>query len=214
MGDTSSSPAKRKVVDAGVDEQEGVSLAALQAELRANQEATISTIRGDLQQAVGGVQREMVERIATVETEVTKQLKTTLQLLQELTMKQDKHKEGLDKLGEGQHALEDKVGTISEQYKDLAERVEKLESKGFQGGLSVQSTTTTEPDNLGGKRAPALIVVRYDHAPLFLHPAQRSFVFYLGYTLRFQHFNNFFIILTSDPQPFLAKKPNKKSIIL
>ena len=100
----------------------------------------------------------MVDRIATVETEVTKQLKTTLQLLQELTMKQDKHKEGLDKLDEGQHVLEEKVGTMSVQYKDLVERVEKLESKGFQGRLSAQSTTTTEPDGLGGKRVPALIV--------------------------------------------------------
>ncbi|CAE7481281.1 gnt1 [Symbiodinium natans] len=100
----------------------------------------------------------MVDRIATVETEVTKQLKTTLQLLQELTTKQDKHKEGLDKLDEGQHVLEEKFGTMSVQYKDLVERVEKLESKGFQGGLSAQSTTTTEPDGLGGKRVPALIV--------------------------------------------------------
>ena len=39
VGDMSLSPAKRKVADAGVDEQGGVSLAALQAELRATPSA-------------------------------------------------------------------------------------------------------------------------------------------------------------------------------
>ena len=88
----------------------------------------------------------MVERVATVETEVTRQLKTTLQLLQELTAKQDKHTAGIEELMGGQHDLESKMG-------DITERVEKLEMK------SVQSTTATEHgDGLGGRRVPALIV--------------------------------------------------------
>ena len=76
-GNEGGAPAKRKVVDlepgaeVEVVEKGGFTLAALQStlqtELRANRE--------DIKQAVGGVQKEMVERIATVETEVTRQLK-------------------------------------------------------------------------------------------------------------------------------------------
>ncbi|CAE7547148.1 unnamed protein product [Symbiodinium natans] len=130
------SPAKRKVMDlepgeeVEVVEQGGITLATLQATLQATIQNELRTNRAEIKQAVGGVQKEMVERMGGVQKEMVERIATV----------------------ETEHDMENKMGS-------LAERVEKLEMKAQQGGLSAQSTTTTEHgDGLGGRRVPALIV--------------------------------------------------------
>ena len=146
-----SSPSKRKAVEEVVDVETGDRLSLesfLRAELNGHQEA----MKGDIHDAMGGVKKEMAERIEVAESEVTKQLQTTLLLLKQLTDKHDIQQEAVSKLTAGQKALEEKLEG------SLEERIEKLEAGGGGRGPSAHSTATTEGDGIGGRRAPALVV--------------------------------------------------------
>ena len=149
-----SSPSKRKAVEEVVDVDGGDRLSLenfLRAELKGHQAA----MKGDIHDAMGGVKKEMAERIEVVESEVTKQLQTTLLLLKQLTDKHDIQQEAVSNLTAGQKALEEK---FEMSQRSLEERIEKLEAGGGGRGPSAHSTATTEGDGIGGRRAPALVV--------------------------------------------------------
>ena len=139
-GGEGSSPAKRKAAEV-VDVEDAISLGALKAELKAHQEA----MKRDLQHAIGGVQKDMAERVTTVESEVTKQLQTTLALLKQLTDKQDNQGAKIAEVVEGQRYLEDKMEA---NQRSLEERIEKLEAAGRNLGQSINSMATTD-DGIG-----------------------------------------------------------------
>ena len=149
-----SSPSKRKAVGDVVDVEAGDRLSLesfLKAELKGHQEI----MKGDIHDAMAGVKKEMAERIEVVESEVTKQLQTTLLLLKQLTDKHDVQQEAVSNLTAGQKALEEK---FEMSQRSLEERIEKLEASGGGRGPSAHSTATTEGDGIGGRRAPALVV--------------------------------------------------------
>ncbi|CAE6973508.1 ZRANB3 [Symbiodinium natans] len=147
-GGEGSSPAKRKAAEV-VEVEDAISLGALKAELKAHQEA----MKQDFQHAIGGVQKDMAERVTTVESEVTKQLQTTLALLKQLTDKQDNQGAKMAEVVEGQRYLEDKMEA---NQRSLEERIEKLETSGCNPGQSITSMATTD-DGIGGRK-PALIM--------------------------------------------------------
>ena len=158
------SPTKRKAAGEVVDVEEGEKLsleaikATFAAELRGHQEVMKDhqdVMKEDIHKAVGGVKKEMAERISLVESEVTQQLQTTLLLLKQLTDKQEVQSGKMAALVAGQKTLEE---TVESNRRTLEERIEKLEAGG--GGLrpSTYSTATTEGDGIGGRRTPALVV--------------------------------------------------------
>ena len=101
----------------------------------------------------GSAKRHVAERVTTVESEVTKQLQTTLALLKQLTDKQDNQGAKIAEVVEGQRYLEDKMEA---NQRSLEERIEKLETAGVNPGQSITSMATTD-DGIGGRK-PALIM--------------------------------------------------------
>ena len=105
-------------------------------------------MKKEIQQAVG---HEVAVRTGIVETEVTKQLKTTLAMLESLTDKRMRHTEELGTIKAGQAEMEQRFAS---ETKALGERVEAMELKMQSGwGGSAQSTATGEVDAVGAFKA-------------------------------------------------------------
>ena len=152
------SPAKRK---AGEEDDEahvvetvgGVTLDNIKQAFKAELSQNNERMKKEIQQAVGN---EVAVRIGIVETEVTKQLKTTLAMLESLTDKHTRHTEELSTVKAGQAELEQRFAT---ETKALRERVEAMELRMQSGwGGSAQSTATGEVDAVGAPKQPALII--------------------------------------------------------